>query len=113
MRNLSRLIGPLFLMILLAQTPLLASDDYPNVKTIRTEILKLVDKPDLEKLAQPTATVRLSFVVNNDKELIVINAEADVSFLKEYVKTKLNQQQLNTEYVRLNKIYYLDLIFKK
>jgi len=86
---------------------------YPNVKTLRTEIMALIKKPDLSTLDKQEETVKLSFLVNSNKEVVVIDANTGNEFLEDYIKENLNYQQIKTDYVQLNKIYHIKLVFKK
>ena len=108
-------LGFLFLLALFSSMPLHANltDNYPNVKTLRTEIVALIKKPDLSLLDYPEETVKLSFLVNTNKEVVVVNAATDSDYLENYIKEHLNYQPIKTDYVQKNKIYHIKLIFKK
>lgn len=115
MRTKIQTLGFLFLLTLFSTTTLLATPlrNYPNVKTLRTEIIDLIKKPDLSSLKSEKVTVKLSFLVNTNKELVVIDTDTDNTYLEKYLKNKLNYQAIKTEYVQFNKIYHIKLIFKK
>lgn len=114
MKKKLQLIGFFFLFTLSSRMPLQATiNNYPNVKTLRTEIVNLIKKPDLSTFYANETTVKLSFLVSADKEVVVINAETDSPYLEEYVKKHLNYQKIKTDFVRINKVYHIKLIFKK
>jgi len=115
MKNKIQLLGFLFLFTLFSSVPLQANftTDYPNVKTLRTEIISLIKKPDLSTLENQEETVKLSFLVNSKKEVIVVDAGTKNEYLEGYIKEHLNYQEIKTDYVQLNKIYYIKLVFKK
>lgn len=115
MKNKIPVLGFLFLFALFSSMPLQANpiNNYPKVKTLRTEIMSLIKKPDLSLLNQTETTVKLSFLVNNKKEVVVVDAATKSVFLETYIKENLNYQQIKTEYVQLNKIYHIKLVFKK
>jgi len=108
-------LGCLFLFALFSTMPLQANpgNNYPNVKTLRTEIMALIKKPDLSTLDKQEETVKLSFLVNANKEVVVVDANTENEFLEDYIKLNLNYQQIKTDYVQLNKIYHIKLVFKK
>jgi len=108
-------LGCLFLFALFSTMPLQANPDnkYPNVKTLRTEIIALIKKPDLSTLHKQEEIVKLSFIVNTNKEVVVIAADTETDFLADYVKENLNYQQIKTDYVQFNKIYHIKFVFKK
>ncbi len=115
MKKLIQSLGFLFLFSLFSTMPLQANpiNKYPNVKTLRTEIMALIKKPDLSALDKQEETVKLSFLVNSNKEVVVIDANTGNEFLEDYIKDNLNYQQIKTDYVQLNKIYHIKLVFKK
>lgn len=115
MKNKIRSLGFLFLFALSSSMPLQANPitDYPNVKTLRTEIISLIKKPDLSFIDTKEETVKLSFLVNSKKEVVVVDAGTKSEYLEEYIKEHLNYQEIKTEYVQLNKIYHIKLVFKK
>lgn len=108
-------LGCLFLLTLFSILPLTANpiDNYPNVKTLRTEIMALIKKPDLSTLDKKEEIVKLSFIVNINKEVVVVTAKTKSEFLEAYIKENLNYQRIKTDYVQLNKIYHIKLVFKK
>lgn len=115
MKKLIQSLGFLFLFHLFSTMPLQAnpSNNYPNVKTLRTELMALIKKPDLSVLDTREEVVKLSFLVNTNKEVVVIDADTKNNYLEEYVKVNLNYQPIKTDYVQLNKIYHIKLVFKK
>jgi len=116
MKKQLQLLGGLFLFALFSTMPLQATNptnNYPNVKTLRTEIMALIKKPDLSTLDKQEEVVKLSFLVNTNKEVVVVDANTKNDFLEDYIKRNLNYQQIKTEYVQLNKIYHIKLVFKK
>ncbi len=115
MKKKFQTLGFLILSALVFSLPLLANDkkDYPKVKTLRTEIISLIKKPDLNLVTNQKEIVELSFLVNNKKEVIVIEASTESDYLENYIKEKLNYQQIKTAYVQFNKTYHIKLIFKK
>lgn len=116
MKNKCQSIGALILLLLITSFPLSAAnamDEYPKVETLRTEIIALVKRPTFNLLSKPKETVKLSFLVNSNKELVVIDADTESPYLKEFIKNNLNYQEIKTDFVRLNKIYHMKLTFKR
>jgi hypothetical protein len=115
MRKYIQTLGFLFLLTLfstssIANTP---HNNFPYVKTLRTEIISLIKKPDLSSLNTQKEVVKLSFLVNQKKEVVVIHADTPSQYLEDYIKHKLNYQKIKTDYVKFNKIYHIKLVFKK
>ena len=108
-------LGFLILFTLITSMPVQANNGpyYSKVKTLRTEIISLIKKPDLSTVTKQKETVKLSFLVNNKKEVVVIDASTESEFLENYIKDTLNYQEIKTEFVQLNKIYHIKLVFKK
>lgn len=115
MKNKIQSLGFLFLLSLFSYTTLQADPitDYPNVKTLRTEIIALIKKPDLSALHKHEEMVKLSFLVNSKKEIVVVDAGTKSEYLENYLKEHLNYQRIATDFVQLNKIYHIKLVFKK
>jgi len=115
MKKKLQTLGFLMLFALITSLPVKANNgtNYSKVKTLRTEIISLIKKPDLSAVKNQKETVKLSFLVNNKKEVVVIDASTESKFLENYIKNTLNYQQIKTEFVQLNKIYHIKLVFKK
>ena len=115
MKKKLQTLGFLMLFALMTSMPVQANNgtNYSKVKTLRTEIISLIKKPDLSSIANEKETVKLSFLVNNKKEVVVVDASTQSEFLENYIKNTLNYQQIKTEFVQLNKIYHIKVVFKK
>ncbi|MEM1120529.1 MAG: hypothetical protein AAGJ18_08760 [Bacteroidota bacterium] len=115
MKSKIQTLGFLCLFTLFSYATLQAKPitDYPNIRTLRTEIITLIKKPDLSALNKHEEIVKLSFLVNSKKELVVVDAGTKNDYLESYLKQHLNYQPIKTDFVQLNKIYYIKLVFKK
>jgi len=115
MKKKLQTLGFLLLFVLITSMPVQANhpEHNPKVKTLRTEIISLIKKPDLSFIDKQKETVKLSFLVNSKKEVVVVDASTESAFLEDYIKEALNYQQIKTAYVQLNKIYHIKLVFKK
>ena len=115
MKKKFQTLGLFLLLALVFSMPLSASDkgNDPKVKTLRTEIISLIKKPNLNLVTNQRETVNLSFLVNSKKEIIVVAASTKSNYLENYVKEKLQYQQIKTDFVQLDKIYHIKLTFKK
>jgi len=115
MRKNIHSLGIILLLVLFSMTPLSGNSctHFPTVKTLRTEIKSLIKDPDLSVLKNEEESVKLSFLVNKNKELVIINVETENFFLDNYVRKNLNYKNIQTNYVQINKIYHIKLVFRK
>lgn len=71
---------------------------------LRTEIITILgEKINLE--LQSDTSAEISFVVNNENELVVVNVDSDVREFQSFVKTKLNYKKINVKGVIKGEIY--------
>ena len=84
--------------------------DDPNTE-IRQEIIKLIDTPDLKDSTEESLV--LNFMVTKAKEVIVLDVETERLDLENYIKTKLNYQDIKTDQVQINVPYSVKITFMK
>ncbi len=85
----------------------------PNAHSaeIRNEIKTLIKDIDVSKMDNKEMTVKLQFIVNSSNEIVVVNV-SDNEF-ESHLKNRLNYRKLKSKDTVKNKIYSLDIKFKK
>lgn len=81
-------------------------------KKLRTEIVKILgDKLPMEVSSSSKAQV--SFMVNNQNELVIISVDSEVSEFSAFVKNKLNYKKVNVEGLTKGEIYRMPVKINK
>jgi len=70
-----------------------------GVSEIRTQIIELIDKPDLSDEMVENLEANLHFLINQKNEIVVLMVETDNDFVDQYLKSKLNYKKLLTDSV--------------
>ena len=77
-------------------------------KTLRTEISSFLGKDIPIKLEKAT-TVKISFIVNNKNELVVLSVQSKILKLEYFLKRTLNYQKITAKGVKKGKIYRMPI----
>lgn len=81
-------------------------------KSLRTELVYLLgDKIPLE--IDKSYVAEISFIVNNDNEVIVIAVDSKLSSFNKYVKTRLNYKKINTKNIKKGEVYRMPITINK
>lgn len=109
MRKLSLLVVAL---AFLAGTTATAATEptEPNPITITKEISKFLANPDFDFGAEETAKV--SFMINKDKEVVVLSVDSDNEAVISYIKARLNYQKLASAEVQKGMEYTVPVRLK-
>ena len=109
MRKLSLLV--VALAVLVGTTATAATEPTePNPVTITKEIGKYLANPDFDFGAEETAKV--SFMVNRDKEVVVLSVDSDNEALITYIKARLNYKKLSAAEVQKGMEYTVPVRLK-
>ena len=101
----------LFAMSLFA-TPAFANDDEPQkIADLRDQVTKLVKSPDLAEFGITQEKVRVKFMLNNDREIVVVSTSTDNAYLDSFIKTRLNYKKVKSAPEKDN-IFNMNIIFK-
>ncbi|CAL2058768.1 hypothetical protein [Tenacibaculum sp. 190524A05c] len=101
------------LVLLLAitlSTSIFANNERPAevIKSeLRTEIIKLLGKANIELNQDLTANVE--FTINNKGEVIVLTVDTDSADVEAYVKNKLNYHVITNKFIVKGKVYSMPL----
>ncbi|WP_339661582.1 hypothetical protein [uncultured Polaribacter sp.] len=109
MRNLKTIIA--IAAIFLATTfSTNASEKKPSeiTKKIRTEIVSMLgSKISLE--LKESNTAEISFMINNDNEIVIISVDSKIDNLNSIIKQKLNYKKIAVKGVKKGEIYIMPL----
>ena len=83
------------------------SDEKPL--TISAEISQLLEKNSMQ-LAEVT-TFQVTFVVNKEKEVVIIDVDSENPAIKEFIKSRLNYKKLNAV-TKCGQRYFLPVTIK-
>ena len=83
-------------------------------KAFRTEIVSLIgtEAPDYLTNGQDVKA-RISLMLNNKNEVIVLSVDSKSSNVEEYVKGKLNYQEIKVKGLKKGEIYRVPLTIKQ
>ena len=84
---------------------------YPtNNEEVSKEVQKLLENPVLQN--ENTQIAHISFLVNNEREIVVLNVDSDSDYIEQLVKNRLNYQKIKAN-AMLNTRYKIDVKFQK
>lgn len=78
---------------------------------LRTEIVSMLGST-LELDLKSSSTAEVSFMVNNDNELVVVSVDSKVREFKSMVKNKLNYKKINVKGAKKGEIYRIPVKLK-
>jgi hypothetical protein len=112
MKNLKSIIA--IIAISLATTfSTTASEKKPTKTTsnLRTKIVSMLGKKiNLE--IDRTTTAEISFMINNDNEVVVVSVDSNLSEFKSIVKNKLNYKKIAVAGTKKGEIYKVPVTLK-
>ena len=79
-----------------------------KTKELRTEIISILGSKIPLKL-EKSSTAEVSFIINNQNEIVIISVGSDVNVLNDYIKTKLNYKKIKVKGVAKGEIYKMPL----
>lgn len=109
MRNLKTIVA--ILAISLATTfSTTASEKNPSEinKEIRTEIVSMLGN-EISLELKESSTAEISFMINNENEIVIISVDSKIDDLKSIIKHKLNYKKVLVKGVKKGEIYKMPL----
>jgi hypothetical protein len=91
-----------------------ATENNPtNTKTsLRTELVSLLgDKIPLK--IDKTYSAEISFIINNENEVIITSVDSKLSGFNKYAKSKLNYKKINTKNITKGEVYKMPIKINK
>ena len=84
---------------------------YPaNNEEVTKQVKKLLDNQILKNESPEVA--HISFLVNNEREIVVLDVDSNSDYIEQLVKNRLNYQKINSS-ATLNTRYNIDVKFQK
>ena len=95
-------LSPMFSASVTAQNP------KQEIKKLRTELAFFIGKNIPFELNKAT-TAKVSFIVNNKYEVVVLSVDSSISELNYFLKHKLNYKKITTKGIRRGEVYRIPL----
>lgn len=113
MRNLKSFIAILLFSLAVTFSANAAEKDPSKVTSeLRSEIMKFLgDKIPLD--LKSTSTAEVSFMINNQNELVVIDVDSNLKDFNSFVKSKLNYKKIITKGIQKGEIYKMPVKINK
>ena len=113
MKTIRLLAGVFVLAILSMSSNVFANDgnDPETISNLRSNIVKLVDAPQLGENGINNAEVKLRFYVNHDQEIVVVDTGTENNYLDSFLKNRLNYKKVHDHNLKPG-IYNLKITFK-
>ena len=73
-------------------------------KNIRTEIVYLLGD-DIPFEINHSCEAKISFIINNNNEVVVLNVDSKISKFKSFIKRKLNYKKINLKNIKKGEVY--------
>ncbi|MBY5958025.1 hypothetical protein KUV50_07785 [Membranicola marinus] len=81
----------------------------PNAK-LRSVVVKLLKNPTLQTTLDQS--VRISFFITTDDELVVLKTDARSNKLDEFIKERMNYHKINVKDLEVNRIIHIKVQFR-
>jgi hypothetical protein len=113
MRNLKSIIAILlFSFTITFSANAIEKDPSKVTSELRSEIMKFLgNKIPLE--LKSTSTAEVSFMINNQNELVVISVDSNLTSFNVFVKEKLNYKKIATKGIQKGEIYKMPIKINK
>jgi hypothetical protein len=99
-----------FALVTFGMTSAFASVYPTNNEEVSKEVQKLLDNPVLQNESPQMA--HISFLVNNEREIVVLDVDSESAYIEQLVKNRLNYQKIESN-ATLNTRYNIDVKFQK
>lgn len=71
-----------------------------RIVNLRSQIIRLVDNPDLTYADIDSEEAQLHFFINRDSEVVVLYVDSENTFVKDYLKGRLNYRKIKNNTLR-------------
>ncbi|APZ46877.1 hypothetical protein BW723_11545 [Polaribacter reichenbachii] len=78
---------------------------------LRTEIVSMLGN-EIQLELEDTTSARISFMINNDNEVVIVSVDSEVSEFSSFVKTKLNYKKVKVKGTKKGEIYRIPVKLK-
>jgi hypothetical protein len=83
-----------------------------SATTLRTELVKMIQNPNLRENGITEADVQIQFTIDQKGEIQIIKIDAENEYLSEFIRKKLDNQRIDIKNIRNDKVYYLQVKFE-
>ncbi len=102
----------LFSTMLFSSTSIAKSTVDTSATTLRTELVKMIQNPNLKEHGIVEAEIQLQFTIGPNGEINVLKVNSKSEYLNDFIRTKLNKQKINIENINKDIVYYLVVKFE-
>ncbi|PQB06687.1 hypothetical protein BST83_05585 [Polaribacter filamentus] len=109
MRNLKTIVTILAISLVTTFSTT-ASEKEPSkiAQKLRTEIVSMLGSEITLEL-KTSATAEISFMINNENEIVIISIDSKIDELKYIIKSKLNYKKVTVKGIEKEEIYIIPL----
>ena len=113
MKTVKLFAGVIAIAIVSMSSNLYANDgnDPETISILRSNIVKLVDAPDLGENGIRSVEVKLKLYINKDQEIVVVDTGTENNYLDSFLKNRLNYHKVKDNNLRPG-IYNIKITFK-
>jgi hypothetical protein len=112
MRKVKVFFVALFALVFFTNVAMADAIDRSPEKTLRSEIIDLIDHPTPDLLNGKDCTANLRLMVNDNDQLIVLSTGTDDPDLDKYIKSKLNYRKVKASDIVHYQFYFVKMEFK-
>lgn len=80
--------------------------------SLKMEVQKLVQNPNLLNAGIETAEITVKFKVNSQSEIVVLGAKTNSDYIAKFVTSKLDHSKINTDEFIPDTVYSVKLSFE-
>ena len=81
-------------------------------KTLRTELVSLLGN-NIPLEIDKCYSAEISFIINNENEVVVISVDSKLSDFNKYAKDKLNYKKINVKNIKKGEVYKMPIKINK
>ena len=108
MKNLKSIITILAISISTVFSASATEKNPSKTKELRTEIISILGDKISVELKKPS-TAKISFMINNQNEIVIISVDSDIYELNAIIKGKLNYKKIQVRGTEKGEIYKIPL----
>lgn len=112
MRNLKSIIA-IIAISLVTTFSATATEKKPSkiTKKLRSELVSMLGNK-IQAEVKETTSAEISFIVNNQNEVIIVSVDSKLNAFNEHVKSKLNYKKISVKGVKKGEIYRIPVTIK-
>lgn len=108
--NSFKSIATTLLFALFVSASINAASTYDLNNQLRESVQKMLEQPEFDQ--DVNESVRISFFVTTDGEIVVLKTDSRTKSLDKYIKARLNYKKTDAEDVEANRVYNMRVHFK-